>query len=303
MIAGIVLAIPLCCGYSGSCKREARHSSDDAAHAVSIPGSQAGNPGACGRVPCGDSSEDTDVEIRRIEKDLERISRNPAAREQFYAQIEHLVASVRNNQAIPETTLDLKGPMSSLPVSRAVLPTSSLRLRSVPPRLEGWLGSLSPPPPEEVLPSFGADVSGLPDPQGSPISARTVARLLYWARKNGCPPQLALATAWQESRMSLRPPDGASGEIGIMQILPARAKSEGVDPRRLRNPDVDMWLGTKLLARYYREEGSIAGAAMKYVAGPGVFDHRYPAGVREYISWYSNSVQDYAEYFARYVNF
>jgi soluble lytic murein transglycosylase-like protein len=103
--------------------------------------------------------------------------------------------------------------------------------------------------------------------------------------------------------MSLRPPDGSSGEIGIMQILPARAKSEGVDPRRLRNPDVDMWLGTKLLARYYREEGSIARAAMKYVAGPGVFDHTYPAGVRDYIRWYSNSVQGYADYFAQYVNF
>ena len=103
--------------------------------------------------------------------------------------------------------------------------------------------------------------------------------------------------------MSLRPPDGTSGEIGMMQILPARAKAEGVDPRSLRDADVDMWLGTRLLARYYREEGSVGRAAMKYVAGPRVFERSYSGGVRNYILWYSKSVQTYAAYFAQYLNF
>lgn len=99
--------------------------------------------------------------------------------------------------------------------------------------------------------------------------------------------------------MSLDPPVGSSGEIGIMQILPARASAEGIDPKQLRDPDVNIWLGTMLLARYYHQEGTIAGAAMKYVAGPGVFAHHYPADVRDYIGWYSKSVATYANFFSQ----
>ena len=151
---------------------------------------------------------------------------------------------------------------------------------------------------------FAPPALQIPDPAGSGvIDPRVVLRLLYWARRNNCPAKLALATAWQESRMFLHPPDGSSGEIGIMQILPGRAEAEGVSPRSLRDPDVDMWMGTKLLARYYREERSVSRAAMKYVAGPGVFDHRYAADVQDYIAWYSESVDGYASYFGRYAGF
>jgi hypothetical protein len=86
-----------------------------------------------------------------------------------------------------------------------------------------------------------------------------------------------------------------------LQILPSRAEAEGVNPSSLADPEVNLWLGTKLLAQYFREEGSTARAAMKYVAGPGVFQRRLSADLREYIAWYSASVENYAQYFAQYL--
>jgi Transglycosylase SLT domain len=337
MIAGIFLAVPLFCGFATTCERgtqrSSRRASDErsAVAVLAMPPFQAtpgGRPGSdhdslpglssgtlSGGCPgnrgmsthdvrlCRD--QEADVEILRIEENLKRIRRDPAARERFYDEITHLIKRVRNNQTISQTSALGVGTAPSV-ISASSGPTlsrpSSSHVSLTQP-LDNWLGFLSLPQPEQIMARFGRNARGLEDPQGSQLDARAVSRLLYWARQNGCPPQLALATAWQESGMSLRPPDGSSGEIGIMQILPARARSEGIDPRCLRNPDVDMWLGTKLLARYYRQEGSIARASMEYVGGPRVFDHRYPATVRDYIRWYSSSVQNYADYFAHYVNF
>ena len=128
-------------------------------------------------------------------------------------------------------------------------------------------------------------------------------RLIHWAQENECPIELALATAWRESEMSLRPPRGSSGEIGMMQIMPERARLESVDPARLEDPKTNMWLGTKLLARYYKQEGSVARAAMMYVAGPGVFGKTYGPDLRNYIARYSSSVANFATYFGTYMNF
>jgi hypothetical protein len=334
MIVGIVLAIPFCCGFAAICGRDAQRISRRAADEISAlvglpvpPFQTKQGPGPDRkRHSLAESSQGdgrrgnrvtsryrgrfsrkhgADVEILRIEEDLERIRRDPSARQGFYDEMTRLVENVRNNQAISQVSAkDINSSASVISSSpHAASTPSPPGHASLTPLLEDWLGFLTLPLPRQIVAHFGGDARGLHDPPGSGVDAQTASRLLYWARKNGCPPQLALATAWQESRISLRPPDGSSGEIGIMQILPARARSEGVDPRSLRDPDVDMWLGTKLLARYYREEGSIARAAMKYVAGPGVFDHRYPAPLRDYIRWYSMSVQDYADYFAHYVKF
>ena len=334
MIAGFVLAIPFCCSFAATCERDAQRTSRATVDEISalvglrVPSFQSNesprpdrkrdsfaesSQGAGYRDNRATSrhhgrfgrKQDGDVEILRIEEDLDRIRRDPGARQGFYDEITRLVEKVRNNQAISQASAFEINSSASLisSSSHAAPPRSSPIHASLTPPLENWLGFLTLPLPQQVVAQFSGGARGLEDPQGRRVDARTVSRLLYWARKNGCPPQLALATAWQESRMSLGPPDGSAGEIGIMQILPTRAKSEGIDPRSLRDPDVDMWLGTKLLARYYREEGSIARAAMKYVAGPGVFDHRYPAAVRDYIRWYSNAVQNYADYFAQYVSF
>ena len=143
----------------------------------------------------------------------------------------------------------------------------------------------------------------LVSPNGSPLDPGVVKRLIHWAQANDCPIELALATAWRESEMSLHPPRGSSGEIGMMQIMPERARLEGVDPARLEDPETNMWLGTKLLARYYKQEGSVARAAMMYVAGPGVFEKTYGPDLRNYIAHYSASVNNFATYFGTYLNF
>jgi len=277
------------------------------------------------------SGKDTDVEILRIKKDLEHINHDPAARRALYSQIDEMVSRVRSGKMIPQQLMlggSLPEPPPSTPVRYASFSGTTAPLAEADP------GRFEPPfqspaanvrfhlptrphvPAEEpairsstavtreVEPHFPGNIPAIQNPTGDgPLDSHVVSRLLYWAKQNHCPADLALATAWQESRLSLHPADGTSGEIGMMQILPARAKAEGVNPRSLRNPDVNMWLGTKLLASYYHQQGSMRRAAMQYVAGPNVFNHRYPTSVRNYIAWYSNSVQDYAGYFKHYVDF
>jgi soluble lytic murein transglycosylase-like protein len=298
MIAGIVVVICFFCSLPAYCKQDmlARAAAERASSQSAVP-----------QVHQADTApkKQADFEILRIEERLRRISADSAVREAFYREIDRLVARVRKNQSIPLVPAPEDPPdFSHVPTasSLAVL-TSSQDLQSDQAKFDNLLSSLSPSEPQPIAPRFLSQRQRLDERESRAASSQLLSRLLYWARKNGCPPQLALATAWQESRMSLSPPDGSSGEIGMMQILPARAEAEGVDPRRLRNPDVDMWLGTRLLARYYREQGSISRAAMMYVAGPHVFEHRYPADVQAYIHEYSSSVEGYARYFAQYVSF
>jgi len=106
--------------------------------------------------------------------------------------------------------------------------------------------------------------------------------------------------AWVESRLHTNPPQGAAGEVGMFQIMPARCKIEGWPPKRLKEPEFNAWLGTRLLARYYQEEGNWPRAAAKYVAGPGVFNKTYSDDVWNYINWYAGAVNSYASYFSVY---
>ncbi|HLI31051.1 MAG TPA: transglycosylase SLT domain-containing protein [Terriglobia bacterium] len=326
MIPGLALAIPLCRGATAKAPRllPLAALALAAQSGFSLPAGVHRPLRHAALAPKrGVDSKDTDIEIQRIKKDLERIERDPAARRAFYARIDRLIEAVRNHQPIPPSLMIqdelaapvFSAPQSSTPAKPAAMPPAPHRFKpqlpsplrvsaSAAPFTSDGTRSFSLPQRQKIAPVFRTPALQIPDPTGNGvIDPRVVSRLLYWARRNNCPAGLALATAWQESRMFLHPPDGSSGEIGIMQILPGRAEAEGVSPRSLRDPDVDMWLGTKLLARYYREEGSVSRAAMKYVAGPGVFDHRYATDVRDYIAWYSESVDSYASYFGRYVGF
>ncbi len=141
--------------------------------------------------------------------------------------------------------------------------------------------------------------------RGSRFANATVDRAAYlrvvrYAKANGTPVPLALGVAWIESRLQTYPPRGAAGEVGMFQILPERCRLEGWPPKRLKEPEFNAWLGTRLLARYYQEEGSWARAAAKYVAGPRVFDRSYSHDLWAYINWYASSVDSYAGYFSRY---
>jgi hypothetical protein len=261
------------------------------------------------------SNGEPDPEVRGIEATLRRIEQDPHARQQFYAEVDSLVRRVRSGQPIPQSLmLDSQLP---LPLHRPAGLSETLVASNLPlPRLREQ--SITAPAPTTSAPPLRAPgfriaspnvASSQPlnprllSPKSTPLNPAVVSRVVYWAQVNGCPTELALAVAWQESGMNLHPARGSSGEIGIMQIMPERARLEGVDPARLTDPETNLRLGTMLLARYYSEEGSVARAAMKYVAGPGVFGKRYAPEVRDYISWYSSSVDNNARYFGQYLNF
>jgi soluble lytic murein transglycosylase-like protein len=132
------------------------------------------------------------------------------------------------------------------------------------------------------------------------IDRASYLMVVRWAKANRTPVSLALGVAWMESHMNPHPTRGAAGEMGMFQILPERCTLEGWPARRLKEPEFNAWLGTLLLSRYYQEEGSVARAAAKYVAGPGVFDRKYSKDVWTYINWYASTVDSYASYFSRY---
>ena len=245
----------------------------------------------------------SDPEVRRIESILQKMQRDPATRQKLYDDVDSVVRAVRNSQPIPD---NLRVGYA-LPVTENRAEPNQLAalqpLAVTPLPFPG--SSLSPQPtlPQPSVQPFPDRFDKLLSPTGSPLDPAVVKRLIHWAQVNGCPIQLALATAWRESGMSLHPPRGSSGEIGMMQIMPERARLEGLDPPRLEDPETNMWLGTKLLARYYKQEGSVARAAMMYVAGPGVFEKTYGPDLRNYIARYSSSVQNFATYFGTYLNF
>jgi len=134
---------------------------------------------------------------------------------------------------------------------------------------------------------------------GPGIDQVAYRRVVRWAKANNMPVALALGVAWMESRLNTNAPRGAAGEVGMFQIMPERCRLEGFPPRRLSEPEFNAWLGTRLLARYYKEEGSVARAAAKYVAGPGVFNKQYSTDMWSYINWYATTVDTYASYFSR----
>ena len=271
------------------------------ASAQAVPGGGSLGPQTAQALNTTDSS--SDPEVHRIESILQRMQRDPATRQKLYDDVDSVIRAVRNSQPIPDNLRVGYG----LPVTEhRAQPNlvATLQPPAVTP-LPFPGSSLSPQP---TLPPPG--VQPLPDrlgrllsPIGSPLDPAVVKRLIHWAQANDCPIQLALATAWRESEMSLHPPRGSSGEIGMMQIMPERARLEGVDPARLEDPETNMWLGTKLLGRYYKQQGSVARAAMMYVAGPGVFEKTYGPDLRNYIARYSSSVANFATYFGTYLNF
>jgi soluble lytic murein transglycosylase-like protein len=108
------------------------------------------------------------------------------------------------------------------------------------------------------------------------------------ARKFGIHPSLALAVAWQESRLQqdARSPTGA---IGIMQVEPDTSKLASQDLRLPIDPTVAtdnvtaglFWLHS-LLTTYGNDEASALAA---YYEGPGNLQRRgYLVGTAEYVA-------------------
>jgi hypothetical protein len=88
------------------------------------------------------------------------------------------------------------------------------------------------------------------------------------AQAAGVPPKLAVAIAYQESRLNPNAPNGADGEIGIMQIKPATAKGEGFDAKQIKDPDKNIEAGISYLKKSWeRSDQNPKLAAYGYNAG------------------------------------
>ena len=309
---------------------------DGLAGAVSAPTPEAGS-GAQGVKP-HDYTDSPDPESLRIRDELKHLRDDSEARRTFYDDLrrtvervragvrdedslEHGTGSLVSRDAVPITAESSSGdrhPVGTGRPAEALLVDHGQELRTPAANqdsLERKAASSQPaspsshdtssepssaPEPRESRPANPGSPQASSSTRGGSIDRIAYLRVVRWAKANGAPVPLALGVAWVESQLHTDPPRGAAGEVGMFQIMPARCKIEGWPPRRLKEPEFNAWLGTKLLARYYQEEGSWPRAAAKYVAGPGVFNKTYSDDVWSYINWYASAVNSYAGYFSRY---
>lgn len=235
-----------------------------------------------------DASNAADPEAQRVQDEFARLREDAGARRAFYddllGTVERVRAGVRNEGSPEEKWVKFQpvehptAQTSSPPVSRPHLPEPN-----------------SPPEPSPAKPAVPQSSLG---PDGNRIDPVAYQRVVRWAKANGTLVPLALGVAWMESQLNTNAPHGAAGEVGMFQIMPERCRLEGWSPVRLVEPEFNAWMGTMLLAQYYQEEGSVARAAAKYVAGPGVFDKEYSRDMWAYINWYAATVESYASYFS-----
>ena len=88
------------------------------------------------------------------------------------------------------------------------------------------------------------------------------------AARAGVPPKLAVAIAYQESRLNPNAPNGAAGEIGLMQIKPDTAKGEGFSLADIKNPDKNIDAGISYLKKSWeKSDQNPKLAAYGYNAG------------------------------------
>jgi soluble lytic murein transglycosylase-like protein len=237
-----------------------------------------------------ESSNSPDPESQRILDEFVRLREDASARRAFYndllGAVERVRSGIRNENLVEEK------PVSFQPATN---PSGKISIEPVsPPHLPEVIQPQDPMPatkPPAPPSSLG--------PTGNLLDQAAYQRVVHWAKVNNAPVSLALGVAWMESHLNTNAPRGTSGEVGMYQIMPERCRLEGWPSKRLSEPEFNAWMGTMLLARYYREEGSVARAAAKYVAGPGVFNKEYSKDMWAYINWYATTVDIYASYFSR----
>jgi len=75
------------------------------------------------------------------------------------------------------------------------------------------------------------------------------------AEAAGVPPKLAVAIAYQESRLNPNAPNGADGEIGGMQVKPNTAKGEGFSLSDIKTPQGNIDAGIAYLKKSWEKSG------------------------------------------------
>ena len=98
-------------------------------------------------------------------------------------------------------------------------------------------------------------------------------RVAQMARNAGVDPTLAVAIAFKESGLRTNPPRGASGEIGMMQVMPSTGKGLGYDEEKLSIPNQNIKAGIEYLKLGLQAtENDPTLAAIYYNGGPGAVD-------------------------------
>lgn len=102
----------------------------------------------------------------------------------------------------------------------------------------------------------------------SPVQKSYADRIAARAREIGLPPELAVAIAYQESRLNPAVGVGSAGEIGIMQIKPATAREMGYTLEDIKDPIKNYEAGLAYLKKSYElSQGDARLAAAGYNAG------------------------------------
>jgi len=275
------------------------------------PSASANEPASTPNAVPRDDPNAPDPEVQRIRVELNRLRDDAGARRAFYDELRRTVERVRaglpdegsKNSAAPRPAASPNPGTSGKPANPPPAVEPEVSPPANPRPLQTFLGSRSNSfVGAGPAPALGTQPQSPSDRRHGSLDRAAYRRVVRNAKANGTPVPLALGVAWIESHLQTRPPRGAAGEVGMFQILPERCRIEGWPPKRLEEPEFNAWLGTLLLARYYKEEGSWARAAAKYVAGPGVFDRSYSQDLWAYIYWYASSVVRYAGYFAGYLS-
>ena len=101
-------------------------------------------------------------------------------------------------------------------------------------------------------------------------NAVKVARM---AKEAGVDPTLAVAIAFKEGGLRTNAPRGASGEIGMMQVMPSTGKGLGYDEKKLSIPNQNIKAGIEYLKLGLQAtENDPTLAAIYYNGGPGAVD-------------------------------
>jgi hypothetical protein len=98
-------------------------------------------------------------------------------------------------------------------------------------------------------------------------------KVAQMARNAGVDPVLAVAIAFKEGGLRTNAPRGASGEIGMMQVMPSTGKGMGYDEEKLSIPNQNIKAGIEYLKLGLQaSENDPTLAAIYYNGGPGAVD-------------------------------
>jgi len=129
----------------------------------------------------------------------------------------------------------------------------------------------------------------------NPLQKSYADKIAAEARAMGISPKLAVAIAYQESRLNPQVGKGSAGEIGVMQVRPETAKMLGIDAERLKDPNTNIITGLRYLKQALdAAEGDPRLAALGYNAGIGAIKN--PDSIPESTLSYLKDLKGYGTF-------